>query len=382
MRAVTSASNIHRRALCPGSERMEAGLPEEDSEASAEGRLLHSYDANPQLDRAFLKSIQVDLLELSAKLDEAIFKRVREQFVVPEGEPFEEGREKLLMALGDTNAETPGHCDRWRYWPGKKLLCIIDKKFGYKVVTPAAANYQLRSYAIGGWDEWDIDNCVVGITQPRLAYEERITMAAYNSDEIDAAIGELTFIRRDCRQPDAPLVAGEEQCRYCKARATCPAFQAVIQAGLALVPAVDPEASVAKRQDDIARCLADCSDESLGKLLNALQFAGFISELTRDEARARIGAEPDRSAAIGWKLGKESEKRNIVNVTRAIALLTLQGDLTREEILTCSKPSLTKLQDKIRDKNKITHKRAKEIVNETLEGTIEMEEKRPPLTRI
>src|SRR5215471_18843839 len=55
-------SNLRRRYLCPGSGRMEAGLPDEDSPLAREGRLLHSYWANPEYDRGFLLPQQRDIL--------------------------------------------------------------------------------------------------------------------------------------------------------------------------------------------------------------------------------------------------------------------------------------------------------------------------------
>src|SRR5215471_7073109 len=75
MRAATSASNLFRRALCPGSERLEEGLPDEDSPESREGTLLHEYDANPQLDRSVLTPDQRDLLRISEALDNFVFAR-------------------------------------------------------------------------------------------------------------------------------------------------------------------------------------------------------------------------------------------------------------------------------------------------------------------
>lgn len=79
MRPVTSASNLFRRALCPGSERMEYGLPEEDSEQSREGRLLHDYSNRRELDRAFLTPSQRDLLALSDELVKTVTKRVENE---------------------------------------------------------------------------------------------------------------------------------------------------------------------------------------------------------------------------------------------------------------------------------------------------------------
>src|SRR5438552_1095838 len=76
MRPVTSASNLFRRQLCPGSARLEAGLPEEDSEQSREGQLLHEYSAHPEYDRRMLKPAQRDLLELADTLTKTVIDTV------------------------------------------------------------------------------------------------------------------------------------------------------------------------------------------------------------------------------------------------------------------------------------------------------------------
>jgi hypothetical protein len=376
LRAVTSASNVHRRALCPGSESLEAGLPEEDSAQSREGTLLHQYDANPQLDRAVLKPQQRDLLRISAELDDFVFARVAEQFGVASDEICEAGCEKELVALEGTPQETPGHCDLWRYCERLRLLVIIDRKFGYRETTPAAANYQLRTYAIAGFEEWDVDNVVVAITQPRLPFEQRVTLAAYNVDDIAAAEDELVAIRKASAQPDAPLIAGEDQCRYCKAKLICPALQAKVVQGLAIIPAVD--GTVAKRESTTERSLAECNDQQLDLILGAIQFADFIKDLARDEARKRIA----NGQLANWKLGKETEVRKIADPKRALSLLTLKGDLTRDEVFECSNPSITKIEEKLREKYNLTWKDAREVLETTLGSVIEREPKKPTLTRI
>jgi hypothetical protein len=357
---------------------MEAGLPDDDSAQSKEGTLLHSFDANPKLDRAVLKPQQQDLLRISAELDDFVFSRVREQFTDLEvSSGFTEGREKELIALRGTNAETPGHCDRFVYFAGTKLLVIIDKKFGYRETTPAAANYQLRTYAIGAAEEWDVDNVVVAITQPRLPYEQRVTMASYTREDIEASKKELSAIRFESAKPDAPLVAGEEQCRYCRARAFCPALKAKIDSGFSLVP-VAGDGTVAKRQAEAAELLARCDDEELDRVLVAIQLSDFIKDPARDEARRRVEA----GQLTTWQLGKASEIRKIVDSKRAVSLLSLRGDLTRDEVLGCCSPKIGALEEKLREKKKCTWKEAKEIVEETLAPVLERESKKQSLTRI
>jgi Protein of unknown function (DUF2800) len=361
IRATTSASNIFRRQLCPGSERLEHGLPEEDSAQSIEGTLLHQYDANPSLDRTTLKPAQQDLLKISGEIDDFVFARVSEQFGIEPTEPFEEGRERELLALEGTKEETPGHCDRWRYYAGYKLYVIVEKKFGYKETTPAAANYQLRTYAIAGAEEWDADRIVVAITQPRLSYDRRVTMASYEADDLEASEKELHSIRVNSRKPDAPLVAGEEQCRYCKAKMLCEAYKA----------------KFTSIQQYSSMALDKCTDGQLDDILVAIQFSDFIKEQARDEARRRVEA----GLLTNWTLGKASEMRTVADSKRAISLLALRGLITRDDALECSSLKLGKLEEKIREKTHCTWKDAKQIVEETIGAVIEVDKKRPSLTR-
>lgn len=361
-RHTTSASNIHRRKLCPGSERMEEGLPDEESDQSREGTLLHGYDANPELDVAALKPYHRDLLRISAGLDEQIFDRAFENFGIERNDEFQSGRERELWAKNaDGELVVPGHCDLWRFWPRTRVLAIVDKKFGYKVVTPAVANLQLRIYAIAGADEWKAEQVLVAVTQPRLPFDERLTMAAYTQSDIDKARDELLWILTASRQPNAPLVAGDEQCRYCKAKMLCPAYK---EKFLSIEVA--------------ARDLAECDDDQLDQVLVAIAFADYIKEQARDEARKRVAA----GRMPNYKLGAESEIRDVADVRKAMALLALRGDITNDDIKSSLDMSIGTIEERVRERKKCTWKVAKEIVAETLEMVISKKPKKRSLSRI
>lgn len=367
LRATTSASNIFRRALCPGSEGLEEGLRDEDSPQSREGTLLHAYDANPNVGFAVLSPNQQDLLRIAAEADEFVFSTVATQFGLAADEPFTEEREIELIALRGNEYETPGHGDRLQYYPRLKLLVIRDAKFGYKEVTPAAANYQLRIYAIGGAAKWDADNVVVAITQPRLPYYQRVTMATYSRDDIELSIAELISIRAGSRAPNAPLHAGEEQCRYCKAKppnGKCPEFTKQ------LVP-LDQGKELKARLPELTPAQRD-------GLIRAVKFAKFIEEALMDNEREVIAAGGESL----YTLGKAKEVRHVTDVKRAVAFLALRGDLTREQALDCCEMSIGDVEDKVRLNRKCTWKETREIVDGALASVLERKTQRAPLTRI
>jgi hypothetical protein len=307
------------------------------------------------------------LLRIAAEADEFVFATVATQFGLTQDEPFEEWREQELLALEGGPNETPGHSDRFRYWPRVKLAAIIDKKFGYKVVTPAAANHQLRVYAIGAYAATDAENVVVAITQPRLSYYERVTMASYTAADIEASKVELAAIREASRQPNAPLHAGEDQCRYCRAKTKCPEFTRQ------LVP-LDQGKELKARLPELTPAQRD-------GLIRAVKFADYIKESLMDNEREVIATGGESL----YTLGKAKEVRHVTDVKRAVAFLALRGDITRDQALDCCEMSIGDnggVAEKIRLNRKCTWKDAREIVDKTLESVIERKTQRAPLTRI
>lgn len=353
---------------------MESGLPEEDSAQSAEGTLLHNFDANPSLDRSTLKPNQQDLLRISGQLDEFVFERVMEQFGISPDEPFEESRAgKTWWVTREGKNDIPGHTDRYRYWPARKLLAVIDTKYGFLEVTPAASNYQLRVYACAGAEKFDVANVAVAICQPRLPYEQRITLAAYSLEDIEASRKELFAIRDASRKPDAPLNASLEACRYCKARlAGCSAFEAKISDGMSLVPVT--VGTLEKRKADLEHSLGQLTFVQRDKLIRACKMAEFIKEQLFDFERGVIAAGGESLYAVG----KPSEVRDIVDAKRAVALLNLAG-ISRDAALDCCDMKTGAAEDAIRFAKKCTWKEAKDEFSRILGSVVEKKSKKPSL---
>lgn len=372
--------------LCAGSERLEAGLPEEDSDESKEGTLLHkcSVAGGALADRP-LKTSQRDLLEINAYLIREVFERVTNQFGL-EAVADSKGFEQEFWLHRGIKAMFPGHIDLYEYTGSNRLLVILDYKFGYREVSPAAANPQLRSYAVMGAELHDCDHVVVAITQPRLPREDRITMAVYSRDDIAAARQQLYDIwdRKELanKNPnilEEDLVAGDEQCRYCKAKLFCPAYQKMMQQGLALVPNPNGQGTVAKRQADAEQSLAQLSDVDLGRVLDAIQFADFLKDRARDVARERIAA----GSMTGWKLGKEKEKRTVTDPFQAAQILKEAG-LPIEKIMASCKMSLGDdggVAGIYREAKGGTWKDANDGVNNLLASVIERSPMKPSITR-
>lgn len=101
-------------------------------------------------------------------------------------------------------------------------LYITDLKYGKGLPVYAEGNKQAQLYALGVYAEYrdivTINNIVVAIVQPRLDHIDEwelsigdlLKFGAYAADRAEQALSE-----------NAPRVAGEKQCQWCKAKATC-----------------------------------------------------------------------------------------------------------------------------------------------------------------
>jgi len=367
------ASHLSQWESCPGSASAQIGLPDEDSKDAQEGTSLHSHDADPSLDRSGLTGEQLDVLKYAAEGDELIFASVRSSLSIGEDEPFEEGREDERWFRRGIKALFPGHNDRWRFYPARKVLVIIDKKFGRIEVDAADANRQLMAYGIMGADEMDPDHVLVAINQPRLPYNQRLTIGEYNRESLAKAKALLLSIwdgshnKDGSPREDVPRVAGESQCRYCKARLNCDAFRAKYEF-LAKPSADGKDAFVAR--------LEQLTDEELDKVFIACRFAALISDSAKKEIIARI--EGGRMGHYELKPGNKNSK--ITDVPLAVKLLNGLG-LSTDAILRRCKISLDDVSEDVRTARGITQKEAKLMVKEAVSTVLEIGQNAPSLKR-
>jgi hypothetical protein len=369
-RPTTTPSNLLRRWLCPGSARMEAGKPDDDSNDARVGRLFHRYWGNPNLNRAFLTDDERDLLELSDRLLQDVLNELA----------FEIGElchvEQTFSTIDGKLTGTP---DRVHVWQHRKTALVVDLKSGFAVVERAELNLQLRGYAVLVHDAIvdELDHVYVAVLQPRLwAPSERISLAHYTRSDIALAREQVYGIISRSESSDATLRAGEEQCRYCRAKLTCPAFREALTFPIVKFE-TEADLTKAAREAMIEERLKHCSDVQLEDVLLACKLADFIQFAARDEARTRIEA----GRFTNFVLGKASEVREITNVRRAIAMLALGRIATREEILDICEIPLNKLEAAYRKRNGGTWQHARDKINKVLNSVIAREPRKPRILR-
>jgi len=358
-RALTTPSNLHRRKLCPGSARMEKGCSDNDTADARRGRLFHRYWTNPNYERELLTPDERDLLLRSDQLHADVLGVLN--FA---GMPTMHVEETIT----GLNGRLTGTPDLIYKWPQHNAALVEDLKSGFAVVERAELNLQLRGYAVLAADNYEpLDTVYVSILQPRLwSPSERTTLAQYNMDELLRSAQEINGIIDRTEDPKAPLVAGEDQCRYCRAKLICPAFRKAV--GMPLAKFKTEEAlSKAKREAEIERRVKRCNDAQLEKLYEAVKIARIVDDPVTAEIRARIKA----GRFVNFELGKDYEVRNVKNVRRAIALLALSGVATREAVIDhCTLP-IRSLEDMLRAAHKgMTWQQARDKIDRVLKSVL------------
>jgi hypothetical protein len=132
----------------------------------------------------------------------------------------------------------------------RRHLTVVDLKFGMGEQVWSEKNHQMQLYALGAietlsliYGEDAFDNVTVVVCQPRLDHIDEWTISIAELMEFakDAKTSAIvcTGIMRDYTPatlvqkwtPEDPYLSpGEKTCRWCKAKAACPAYAAAVSA--------------------------------------------------------------------------------------------------------------------------------------------------------
>jgi hypothetical protein len=259
-----SASKFESIMLCPGKIVLEADKPNSSSKYAAEGTAAHqvlTWALQEELPAtAFIgRVIEADGHIFEVDDDMARHVQVTIDYVADlkgdDGIVFADIRVNYSQYLDTPEVEAWGTADVI-VARGSELI-VVDFKYGMGVEVSAERNPQMSLYALGALQAYhglvaDFDRVRMAISQPRIKAAP---------SEFDISVEELEAWGRgaardavvSCKVAQGPneltendwnlvyLRPGEKQCKFCKAKATCPALRAEVAATVMNVAPADPD---------------------------------------------------------------------------------------------------------------------------------------------
>ena len=243
--ATLSASGASGWMNCYGKPFMEKGLPESSSKYADEGTAAHEVAAmcleQNQDAAAFAgRMIQVTRGE-GAQATSRSFE-VNEEMV----EAVQRYVDIVRGLGGDLMVEQKVDFGNWigvenQFGTSDSLvvldkeLIVVDLKYGKGVRVEAEDNPQLQLYALGCYDiaelaGYEIETVRLMIVQPRLpsVSEWVCSIDDLKAFALEAKIAARHAIHQWEGKAEPKLTPGEKQCRWCKAKATCPAAASLV----------------------------------------------------------------------------------------------------------------------------------------------------------
>lgn len=368
--ALFRPSSMLRRQRCPGSLALESTLPEsadDPTEYQAEGSKLHALIADRSLPRDGCTPSQMDLLSAVEDAERGFLATI-----APSTAGFTDIIEKDFGFHWNGKLLFAGHPDSVRIFLKPSVAVILERKMGFKKVTTADANLQLRCYITLVAEQYPSANYYGVLMQPRVSSKPQIVH--YTRDDVEKARHEIKAHWDSNHAPDAPRRPSPEGCEHCLAQAVCPEFQS-------WAFAIEKAAHLPSAQ---------WSDETWNEFLVKRPIVEKFLKERLDDAKLIKAANPERLPE--WKLRDGAEVRHVTDIVKAWAslefLLTQAvGKDAAAKFSACCSLAIGDLEDllwslrKDDPKTKISQKEAKRMVNQLLSDVIEKKRNKPSLVK-
>jgi hypothetical protein len=293
--------------LCPGSIREEAKYPDDTSgPAAIDGTHSHTLlehcidagliDPTTQVGEVMADDdgeFKVDA-DRAARVKTAI-EYIRERSMGGMLKVISEERVDPKHLLGRDDLSGTVDCQII----GPDWIELIDYKDGMGVVE-AEGNMQLEQYAYGvlaGYKlpvngNYPISTIRMTIIQPKLALKgmKPITSHEVSVSDMLANLGTLVGQAAATDRPDAPLVPGDSQCKFCKAKGSCAALASNVmkEVGIMFQPTVTQPLDVAQQSADKDPSTMD--DAQIRQIMEAAPLMRQLLEGVEKEALRRLEA--------------------------------------------------------------------------------------------
>jgi hypothetical protein len=315
--AKLSPSKAHRYLACPGSVREEAKYPEEEGgPAAIDGTHSHYILECMILGGLEDPSVAVGKIfkdhEGQFVCDEERAKRVRVAIDYIKERGKELGSDCEVIAESRVNPkhflgrdDMGGTADVQIHAPSARVLEIIDYKDGMNEVS-VLDNPQLELYGLGVLSEMNLevngqypfDTVRLTVIQPKLAAKglKPINWIEMPISELLGKISKFVVGAMKTDDPNAPLVPGDDHCRYCRAKGCTARMNNVMQAMELFQPvASKPVGEQIAHVADVSMQAAEkdpatMDDQQIRQIMEAAPLMRQLLEAVETEAMRRFKA--------------------------------------------------------------------------------------------
>ena len=346
----TSASNAQADSLCPGRHLAQEGLPDTESKDAAFGTAVHSAvasDDDSELDHKGA-DIAESIREIEANVTSQYFGEL---------EPTKAYKEERLWTSVDfmgLSLEHSGQPDLVLRLGTKAL--ILEYKTLPGDVPSSPTNLQLRDQVVLVHDNLEmISEIAVAVVQPLVTHKPELCI--YSAPDIDMACLDMAARVIASNSANSPCVAGELQCKFCKAKRECQPYQAF---ATALVPhflsIADMPVDSWSPQDRATFCERRLVAEK------------WLKDCT---AEMRKCLEVDPECIPGWFLKKGAERQSI-NDPEVLFTRFLEAGGSPEQFMKCVKVTSGKFAEQVGEVTQLKGKSLKAQLESMKEGIVDV----------
>jgi len=354
-RGGTSASGAPADALCPGRHLAQVGLPDEPSEDASFGNEIH--DALRTGNSDALKQDQMSIYdgckEIEGKLINSVFGADAKNAKV--------FREQRLWCKVDTRLEHSAKPDVVYRLADKAL--VLEYKTLPGDLPSAASNLQLRDQVVLASGSLVVKNVAAAVVQPLVTYTPELCM--YDADDIARSEREMFERIRRSNDPNSPRIAGDVQCKFCKAKKSCVEYAKYITSSLPAAPLSGTP-------------FKDWTPENKAFFLNYRNSVKKWIEMCEDAIKKQLESNPD--SVPGWILEKGDTITTVTDLNALHQRFLNEGGTT-DAFLKTMKVTKKELEAQLREITKLKGKKLEEKMDSILDGITTSKQNAPSLAR-